>query len=73
MNKMEQVKKVVFCFMKYDRMGDKYYNKMMNNIDDSDIVLLQLNYVLNQRLAVRNMSGLEAKEHISNLVLDWTT
>lgn len=70
---MEQVKKVVFSFIKYDRMGDKYYNKVMNSINDDDIVHLQLDYVLNKDLAVRNITGVEAKEVISMRIIDWTT
>jgi hypothetical protein len=70
---MAQVKKVIFSFIKYDRLGDDYYEKVMDSIDDDDIVLLQLDYVLRKDLAKHNISGAEAKEVISMRVLEWTT
>ena len=71
MNVMKQVNKVVFCFVKYNHIGDKYYNKVIRNINDEDIVLLQINYIISRRLDVHNIYGSEAKEHISNLVQNW--
>jgi hypothetical protein len=70
---MAQVKKAIFSFIKYDQLGENYYEMVMDSIDDDDIIILQLDYVLRKDLTKHSISGAEAKEVISMRVLDWTT